>query len=113
MLRLMSHDQHQHKQASKWSPLSGAALGFLLGALVGALARWWMRLIATDTPEFSWSGTFFIIMIFAFAGLLSGLVVGARRRGWVGTPMAVARLFGILATVILSMGQGMLMAAHW
>ena len=55
------------------TPLSWAArLGYVLvpvflvlGLLLGASARAWMRTISTD-PEFTMSGTFFIVLGFTF-----------------------------------------------
>jgi len=60
--------------------LRGAALGLGLGAAWGALARVWMRLIST-APEFSWSGTLFIIGLAALLGAGVGLVDAALRAG--------------------------------
>lgn len=48
--------------------LAGACLGLLWG--IGMRA--WMRFISTD-PEFSWSGTLFIIGATTIAGTLTGL----------------------------------------
>lgn len=48
--------------------LAGAVLGLLWG--VGMRA--WMRFISTD-PEFSWSGTLFIVGATTIAGTLTGL----------------------------------------
>ncbi len=42
--------------------------------------RGWMRFIST-TPEFTWSGTGFILAVSAVAGLGLGLVEAARRSG--------------------------------
>jgi hypothetical protein len=97
-------------RSGKWSPIAGAGLGLIIGLGIGALARVWMRLITTTPPDFTWSGTLFIVGIFAIAGLLCGLVVGARQRGWIGMPMVIVRFLGIFATAIMSLGQGALMA---
>jgi hypothetical protein len=63
------------------------------GAALGALARWWMRLISDD-PEFTWSGTIFIVLAFAIAGTGHGLAWAARRahrrRRWTTTARVVA-----------------------
>ena len=62
----------------------GLLEGALAGALWGAVARVFMRLLADD-PEFSWSGTAAIVGIAAVAGACAGLAHGARaggRRGW-------------------------------
>ncbi len=61
-----------------------ALKGALLGIGVAVLARWWMRLVATD-PEFTWSGSIAIVVVFAIFGFCSGLVGAALaggRSGW-------------------------------
>lgn len=60
--------------------LRAAALGALLGAGWGVLARVWMRLISGD-PAFSWTGTLLIIGLAALLGSGVGLAAGARRAG--------------------------------
>lgn len=54
-------------------------LGGLLGGLAwGIDARAWMRFISTD-PEFSWTGTLFIVIGFGIAGLAqAGAYLGRR-----------------------------------
>lgn len=47
-------------------------LGALFGLLWGIGMRGWMRFISTD-PEFSWSGTLFIVGATTIAGMLTGL----------------------------------------
>jgi|GEM_PF-5249963 len=99
-----------HTLAShRWLPLWGLLAGLAAGAAWGALARLWMRLLATDAPAFSWSGTLMIVGLFTVTGGLAGAVVGARRRGWVGRPMVLLRLLGIASTLVLSLGQGAVM----
>lgn len=58
----------------------GAGTGLLLGAGLGVLARAWMRGVSTD-PSFSWEGTVFILGLFAWAGLLVGVVRTLRLSG--------------------------------
>lgn len=48
-------------------------VGILGGAVWGAVLRAWMRFISTD-PEFSWSGTLFIVGAAALAGLVVGVL---------------------------------------
>jgi hypothetical protein len=58
--------------------------GATLGLSWGIVMRAWMRLISTD-PEFSWSGTFFILAAATMAGTVLGLARLRRRsggRGW-------------------------------
>jgi len=80
--------------------VTGAALG--LGW--GILARAWMRYISTD-PEFTWSGTLFILALAALAGTSLGAVeaLRRRRRGWWRCLLAIPAL-------VLFASPGMLMA---
>jgi len=71
--------------------------GLLAGLTLGAVARGWMRLL-TDDPEFSWSGTIFIVGAFGIAGAGVTLAATARQAGWrrrVTTPIRV------IATVLV------------
>jgi MFS family permease len=91
--------------------LAMSALGGLLAGAVGAaFFRWFMRYVSTD-PEFSWSGTMAIIIIFAFFGTVQGLALGARRVGlrrrWL-TPFRLLGAVGLLGTMA---GAGVIMAA--
>ena len=58
-------------------------VGALGGLVWGAVLRAWMRYIA-EFPEFSWSGTIFILGASAIAGTLTGLARHRRRVGGVG-----------------------------
>lgn len=49
----------------------------------GVVMRVWMRYI-TESPEFSWSGTLFIVGASALVGALLGLARARRRKGGVG-----------------------------
>jgi hypothetical protein len=74
-------------------PRGGPAAAFLaahpviggawLGLLWGIVMRAWMRLISTD-PEFSWSGTLFILAAATVAGAVLGLARLRRRSGGQG-----------------------------
>ena len=83
--------------------LRGAAAGLALGVAWGALARVFMRLLATE-PSFSWSGTLLVVGLAGLAGASVGLVRAARTAGrsrwW--------RLAGAPA-VLLFLGQGLLL----
>lgn len=57
--------------------------GALLGLGWGMAMRAWMRFIATD-PEFSWSGTVFILAAATIAGAVLGLARDRRRAGGIG-----------------------------
>ncbi len=61
-------------------PLVFGAVG---GLAWGILMRLWMRYISTD-PEFSWSGTLFILGAATIVGLLLGFARLRRLRGGVG-----------------------------
>jgi hypothetical protein len=67
-----------------------------VGALYGGVLRTWMRFVSTE-HEFSWSGTGYIIGIFAVLGLMAGLVGLARRRGWARRLVALRTLGSVLA----------------
>ena len=90
------------------SALAALAAGLLLGATIGIAARAWMRLVSGD-PEFTWSGTSFIVVAYTFAGLTQGLALAARRRGvrwWFQLPVRLVAAFGGL---LLGFGAGIVM----
>src|SRR5918994_253213 len=67
-------------------------LGGLLGGVVwGIDARVWMRFISTD-PEFTWSGTLFIVIGFGVAGLGQAAGYLGRRAGLRRSRMTGLRL---------------------
>ena len=57
--------------------------GATLGLIWGVVMRAWMRFISSD-PEFSWSGTFFILVASTVAGTVLGLARLRRRSGGQG-----------------------------
>ena len=81
-------------------------LGGLLGGLAwGINARVWMRFISAD-PEFSWTGTLFIVIGFGIAGLAqSGAYLG-RRAGLRRPPMTVLRVVTFASLLPLGMAAG-------
>jgi hypothetical protein len=87
-------------------PLSFLA-GAAAGAAYGAALRAWMRLVS-DEPEFSWSGTLFIIGAFTLTFGFAGLVVGARRRGWQAL-LVPSRIVAIVVSLSCFVGAGVLM----
>ena len=91
-------------------PLQGLLAGLLAGAVVGVLARTWMRLITTDAPEFSWSGTLFVVGAFAVLAAAAGAVAGARLRGWRGRGLTALRAAGLLTVLPLATGAGIVLA---
>jgi hypothetical protein len=83
--------------------LRAAALGFAAGVVWGAVARLFMRLLSTS-PEFSWSGTLFILGVGAVTGTCVGVVHAARVSG----RSAWWRLAGLPALILFA-GQGMVL----
>ena len=83
-------------------------VGLVAGAATGLAARAWMRLVSAD-PEFTWSGSIFIVGLFGFAGLTQGIACAVRRRGWgwwTQFPFRVVAGFGAL---LLGGGAGIVM----
>lgn len=72
--------------------------GLLVGLTYGVALRAWMRLVSPE-PEFSWSGTGYIVGVFAVLGTMAGLATVTRARSGPRVVLAV-RVVGIL----LSMG---------
>jgi hypothetical protein len=81
-------------------------LGGLAGGLVwGIHARIWMRFISAN-PEFTWSGTMFIVIGFAVAGLAqSGAYLG-RRAGLGRARMTALRVVTFAGLLPLGMAAG-------
>ena len=85
-------------------------LAGVTGGLVwGILARLWMRLISTD-PEFTWSGTIFILIVTTLFGLGVGCAAAGGRspRRWV---RRVTRVLGAMSLIFLSMAAGSILVA--
>jgi hypothetical protein len=82
--------------------------GAIAGTLWGVAARIWMRVISTR-PEFSWSGTVFILLLATVSGSLVGSAVVARR--WTGGPgrRRLASILSVASIVPIGMGQGAVM----
>ncbi len=83
-------------------------IGLLLGLVLGVLARLWMRLIADD-PEFSWSGTMFIVIAFGLFGTAQGISWAVRRSGWPRRGVTVARIGAVVLTLPIFTGAGSIM----
>lgn len=77
--------------------------GATLGLAWGLAARAWMRLVS-DSPEFTWTGTGFILAAATLAGAGLGAVEGARRRRH-----AKRWRFAALAVLLLGVGAGIIM----
>ncbi len=81
---------------------------FLTGLAIGVIARFWMRWISTD-PEFSWSGTIFIVGAFALFFTTQSLVSIFSN---ITTSQLISRLIrigGLILTLPLFMGAGAMM----
>ncbi len=84
------------------------AAGVLGGLALGLVARAWMRLIAEE-PDFTWSGTLFIVGGFTIFGLAQSIVVVARRRTARRWTLTIARVLGTIGLLPLFVGAGALM----
>lgn len=73
-------------------------LGIFTGLILGIIARAWMRWISTD-PEFTWSGTFFIVLAFVFFGAVHSLVFFAREGGWSRGKLNLIRIASIFLSL--------------
>jgi hypothetical protein len=90
----LAHTEHRtglsRQRRSGWWIVFGAPFA---GATLGVVARCWMRLV-TEDPEFSWSGTIFIVLAFTVAGTGHGVAWAVRRarvrRRWSTTARVAA-----------------------
>lgn len=90
------------------SPLRTAATlaaGLVGGCALGIAARAWMRLISDD-PEFTWSGTLFIVGGFTIFGLAQSIVAIARRRQPRRWQLTIVRAVGAVAMLPLFVAAG-------
>lgn len=95
-----------------WAARMGYALVpvfLLLGLLVGACARAWMRVISTD-PEFTTSGTLFIVLGFSFFSTMQSVAALAAERPWRDWPRRGARCMGVAGLLPLFVAAGGTMA---
>lgn len=91
-----------------WHARSTLAAGLLGGCALGVIARAWMRLI-TETPEFTWQGTIFIVAGFTVFGLAQSAVVVARRRRTRRWKLTIVRAVGAIAMLPLFGAAGAVM----
>lgn len=84
------------------------ALGLFGGPALGVIARAWMRLIAED-PDFTWSGTIFIVLAFTIFGVMQSIAAVARRRARRRWTLTVARVLGGIGFLPLFVGAGAIM----
>jgi hypothetical protein len=81
----------------------------VLGLLLGASARAWMRVISTD-PEFTMNGTLFIVLGFSFFAVMQSVAALAAQRPWRPWPRRGARCLGVVGLLPLFMAAGGTMA---
>jgi hypothetical protein len=67
-----------------------------------------MRLIS-DNPEFSWSGTIFILVGFTIFGLAQSVAIATRRRARRRWTLTIARVVGVVGLLPLFVGAGSVM----
>lgn len=84
--------------------LSGLVAGFGLGSF----ARAWMRFISDD-PEFTWTGTIFIILGFTVFGGSQAIVVATRRWNAQRPTLTAVRVIAALAMLPLFAAAGAVM----
>lgn len=82
--------------------------GLAVGLAWGVNARLWMRFISDD-PEFSWSGTLFIVIGFGVVGLSQGAALFARRATWPRVADTAARVLGFVGLLPLFVAAGALL----
>lgn len=80
-------------------------IGVMAGLTLGIIARAWMRWISTE-PEFTWSGTFFIVLAFVFFGAVHSLVFFAREGGWPRGKVNLIRIAAIFLSLPLFSAAG-------
>lgn len=95
---------HWERWAEGRSVGGAIALGVGAGAGWGIVARAWMRVIS-DQPEFSWSGTLYVVAAPAAIGALVALAHVAMARHWRGA--VLVRVPAVVVHVLLGVGAGM------
>lgn len=103
-------DSTRQGRIGDWSLAVGR--GLALGVTLGATYRAWMRLVTTD-PDFSWSGTLFIVGLCTVAALLASLSLTARQRWSRRWAKGVIRVVASLGVLLLAAGPGMIAVIVW
>jgi hypothetical protein len=88
--------------------VSSLGVGVFGGAALGIAARAWMRLISED-PEFSWSGTLFIVIGFTVFGFGQSIVAVTRSRLGRRWKVTCVRAVGAVTMLPLFVGAGSIM----
>lgn len=84
------------------------AAGLFGGLALGVVARAWMRFIS-DGPEFTWSGTIFILAAFTIFGITQSISTATRRRPHRQATRVIARVVGFAGLLPLFIGAGAMM----
>jgi hypothetical protein len=93
---------------AKLPALPTLAFGALGGCALGIIARAWMRLISEE-PDFTWSGTIFIVAGFTIFGFAQSIAAVVRSRDVRLPVSAIVRTFGTISMLPLFAGAGALM----
>jgi hypothetical protein len=105
---LTDDDAHTSTPGTHRSSLvRSAVIGLAVGAGYAVCLRAWMRLVSTD-PEFSWSGTGYIVGSLGVLGGMAGLASAGRGRGW-GRMLVGARAVGVVLSLGCFVAAGTLM----
>ena len=116
LLAIQSVDRRAHDRGTptaQWlltvwgqAPAAFVLIGGLAAGLAwGTSARLWMRFISAN-PEFTWSGTLFIVIGFGIAGLAqSGAYLG-RRANLTRPALTVLRVVAVIALLPLGFAAG-------
>lgn len=88
-----------------WKIILAAVLG---GLVLGIVARFWMRWISTD-PEFTWSGTIFIILGFAIFATNQAIVFVLRKSTKSRRVTSIIRSAGVLFSLPIFAAAGAIM----
>jgi hypothetical protein len=81
---------------------------FVIGLIIGIVARAWMRWVSTD-PEFSWSGSIFIVGVFTIFFTAQSIVLVLRSSTSSRAKSRVIRAGGLIFTLPLFLGAGGMM----
>ena len=98
----------QMRKVGETRNLSVLLFGVLGGLALGVLARLWMRTISTE-PEFSWSGSIFIVGLFVIFGISQSIVYILRRKIKGRKPISLVRAIGGFFSLSIFLGAGALM----
>lgn len=93
---------------AKQAPRFAVPAGLLAGTATGVLARVWMRWISKN-PEFSWTGTMFIVVAFAIFGTVQAAAWSARSTRWSRPRLTLVRSLSLVLSLGLFSAAGAIM----